>query len=352
MTPALESAFADQARSCAALGSPFMARLLPVLPRLIAPESRLGARLRGWPEARLGPSHDSVPLRLAGALHRLHLEGGAPGLSAVYPPNDPTDAALAHALRAALADHESALLDGLRIPPQTNEVRRAAVLIAAGHWLTQTFGKPLILSEIGASAGLNLNWDFFCLRAAGRVLGPRGSSVALAPDWRGAAPDICPPYVAEARGVDLNPLDPALPEDALRLRAFLWPDQPERHALTEAAIALARAPAADAQVARGDALAWLPGRLRPRAGHCQMIYSTIAWQYLPRAARAEGAALISEAGARATSRAPLAWVRMEPDGNAPGAALTMSLWPGGGEARSFGRVDFHGRWVDWQPPAP
>ena len=40
---------------------------------------------------------------------------------------------------------------------------------------------------------------------------------------------------------------------------------------------------------------------------------------------------------------------MEADGLSPGAALTLTLWPGG-ETIPLGRADFHGRWVDWTAP--
>jgi hypothetical protein len=43
---------------------------------------------------------------------------------------------------------------------------------------------------------------------------------------------------------------------------------------------------------------------------------------------------------------------MEADGSTePGAALTLTLWPGE-KVIPLGRADFHGRWVDWTAPAP
>ncbi|MEM1237299.1 MAG: DUF2332 family protein [Pseudomonadota bacterium] len=351
MTPALREAFAYQAKSCEALGSPFMARMLPLVPDALPGEGTLAQRLNSWDPARLGPSQDSIPLRIAGGLHLLHLKGAAPTLSASYPPNEMGDDTLTAALSHTFADHEPALLKALDNPPQTNEVRRAAFMIALGHWLTARYAKPLVVSEVGASAGLNLNWDFFCLQAAGKTLGPQGSPVQLAPEWRGTPPTPCPAYVAEARGVDLMPIDVANPDEALRLQSYLWPDQADRLARTRAAIDLFLAPDTEAQLDAGDALDWLPARLAPRPGHLHLIYSTIAWQYLPEAAQQAGEAMIRDAGAKATDDAPLAWGQMEPDGTGPGAALTLRLWPG--DIRiPLGRMDFHGRWIDWQAPDP
>ncbi|MGR3467948.1 MAG: DUF2332 domain-containing protein [Shimia sp.] len=344
----LRAAFESQGRACANLGSPFMGRLMPLIPDLLDPATPVGARLLDWP-GDVAATGDSVPLRLAGALHALQLTGADPALSAVYPPAHASDTALAAQVARALTEHEAHILHWLDSPPQTNEVRRAAVLIAVGHWLTARLRLPLITSELGASAGLNLPWDFFHMQAAGLTLGPEGSSVRLAPEWRGMAPTLCPPYIHEARGVDLNPLDPVA--DALRLQAYLWPDQPERLARTRAAIAIASAPDSPASVDQGDAVEWLRTRLDQPAGFTHLVYSTVAWQYLPEARRAEGAALIAAAGARATAQNPLAWFRMEPDATPRGAGLLLRLWPGD-LTIPLGRVDFHGRWVEWAAPPP
>lgn len=145
--------------------------------------------------------------------------------------------------------------------------------------------------------------------------------------------------------MDLNPLTPAT--DPTRVAAYIWPDQPDRLARTRAAIAVATAP-----VDRADAIDWLPARLaEPHPGQLHLVFHTIAWQYLPEAAKQKGEAILARAGARATEDAPLARFQMEPDDSkAPGAALTLTTWPGG-QTTPMGRVDFHGRWVDWQPAA-
>ena len=149
--------------------------------------------------------------------------------------------------------------------------------------------------------------------------------------------------LVERRGIDLNPLDPAQPADRLRLRAYLWPDQPHRRTLTDAAVA-----------ASGDAVDWLETPATLRHGHLHQICSTAAWQYwrywqyLPPAAQARGAGLIDVAEVRATPDAPLAWFTMETDGTKGGALLLLRLWPGN-ETRRMGRADLHGRWIDWRP---
>ena len=339
--PAIRAAFTAQAAACASLGSPFMAQLMRLCATQDWPAGAVTTRIHGW-TGDLGPSGQSVPLRLAGALHALQLQGHA-RLTPVYPPHSSDEAALWAAVADVLVSEQAAILRWLDSPPQTNEVRRSAVLIALGHWLADRFALPLRCSELGASAGLNLQWDDYALALGGQVCGPATPALTLSPDWTGTLPPDTRPQVTARAGVDLTPLDPHTPDDALRLRAYLWPDQPDRKALTQAAIATART-----TVAKGDAIDWLAGQLDHQQGQTHLIYTTIAWQYFPAAAQDRGTAMISAAGRTAHDDAPLAWFGMEPDGAGPGAALTLRLWPGD-LTFALGRADFHGRWVHWTP---
>lgn len=250
----------------------------------------------------------------------------------------------------ALSAHEPWLMARLDHAPQTNEVARAAVLIAAARWLTARHGLPLVLSELGASAGLNLMFDRFALVAGGQHLGPEDPILTLTPDWDGPPPANATPRITDRAGVDLNPLDPV--QDRNRLLSYIWPEQPDRLARTRAALN-----AGPPRVAKSDAIDWLATRLAPRPGHLHLIYHTVAWQYFPAHTQARGEALLAEAGARASPQAPLARFGMEadgtpdptPDGTPDGAALTLHLWPDD-VTLNLGRADFHGRWVRWTPP--
>jgi len=335
---ALRKAFEGQARACPRLGSPFMGQLMRLFAERPWPECPLRDRAFGW-SGDVSAMGQSVPLRIAGALHALRLQGNVT-LAEVYPPHQSSDDALWDAVCDVMVA-EAAFLDGfIDSAPQTNEVRRSVAMIAAGHWLTARYGLPLSIRELGASAGLNLMWDRFAADLGGTVYGAEPPALMLRPDWQGALPPQVAPVVVNRKGVDLNPLDPVA--DALRLRAYLWPDQPERMALTEAAIA-----AFDAQVDRADAVEWLARELAPAPKAVRLIYHTIAWQYFPAEAQAQGTALIERAGAGATPDAPLAWLRMEADDIDDGAGLTLRLWPGD-ETLRLGRIDFHGRWVKWE----
>ena len=338
MTPAtVAEAFEYQAVACGSLGSPFMEQLCRLFAVRDWPNTATRDMVFRW-QGDLSPRGESVPLRLAGGLHALYLKGLA--FDGAYPPAVVGNDDLWDAVREAMITHDAFLTNWMQSAPQTNEVRRAAAILSAGHVVAERFGLPLRTSELGASGGLNLKWDHYGLRIGDRVWG-RDNTLVLTPDWSGPTPPMTVPEVADRRGVDLNPLDPTQAEDALRLRAYLWPDQPDRLTRTKAAIEIA-----EAQVDRADAIDWLAPRLAPQPGLCHMIYHTIAWQYFPQAKQDEGTTLIEAAGALATKQAPLAWFSMENDGGTRGAAMTLRLWPGD-VTLDLGRADFHGRWIEW-----
>ncbi|UWR23281.1 DUF2332 domain-containing protein [Sulfitobacter sp. S190] len=344
----LPEAFAQQAESCIALGSPFMGQLLKILSRHWPDHSALGRKFAAF-DGDIGPAGHSLPLRIAGGLHALVLTRRAPGLAALYPPHESSDADLRDAVLEALDAHEAYLLDWTDSPPQTNEVRRSAVLIAGARAAAAHFDLPVHLSELGASGGLNLMWDHYALEIGGTRYGAPMPVISLTPDWSGPAPSTYVPTIAGRAGVDLNPLRVANGDDLLRLTAYLWPDQPERLAMTRAAASIMTAP-----IERGDAIDWLGGRLASAPQGClHLVQHSVAWQYFPSPARAHGRALMEAAGQQATRDRPLAWLSMESDGDtsgARGAAVTLRMWPGDIRV-ALGRADFHGRWVKWQHEA-
>jgi hypothetical protein len=335
----VHAAFAMQADACRGMDSPFMGQLCDLLATRSLPDSALRDRIYGW-NGDISPTADSVPLHLCGAFHALVLEGA--DLGELYPPACVSDDALWDGISAAFVQQSGFIDHWIDSPPQTNEVRRSAALIAIGHWLTDRFDLPLQVTELGASGGLNLMWDRFALDIGGDRYGPTDAALTLSPEWSGDRPPFAPPTVIKRQGIDLKPLNPRDAADALRLRAYLWPDQPDRIARTNAAIAVN-----EVVVEQGDAIDWLSTHLDQSQGVVHLIYSTVAWQYFPKDIQAKGTCLIEAAGEMTTNRTPLAWFSMETDGGTPGAALTLRLWPHNLEF-TMGRMDFHGRWVSFE----
>ena len=341
---ALVRAFLDQGTACGNLGSPFMKHLFAVLADNWPSDTALARKCTTF-TGDIGPAGQSLPLRIAGGLHALKLTGKG-GLSDIYPPASPPGDTFRKGVITALYDHDAFLCDWINSPPQTNELRRSAVLIAGARVAVSHFDLPIHLSELGASGGLNLHWDRIAVQTPDMRLGPDPAVVTLHPDWTGDAPPDTVPVVADRRGVDLMPLDPGNTEDLLRLMAFLWPDQPERLEMTNAVARLPPAP-----VDQGDAINWLDSRLNSAPqGHLHLIQNTVAWQYFPQEAQKRGAALMQAHGSRASHDRPLAWLQMETDGarsGLAGAAITLQIWPSG-QAFNLGRADFHGRWLNWR----
>ncbi len=332
----VREAFAAQGQACDNLGSPFMGRLMPLIGERLSSGSPVADRVLSWPGDTTS-NGQNVPLRLAGALHALRIGGLA--LTEVYPPCDVDDGALWQAVEAALTNHEDRIMRWLDSPPQTNEVRRSAAIASALSVLSGRYELPVELLELGCSAGLNLRFDHFRIAAGETVFGPEDAAVRISPDWTGPSPAPKQLPIIARRGVDLSPIDPAMEAGRLRLLAYLWPDQPDRMAMTDAAIGVAREiPAA---ISAGDAAEWIERALaEPAPDRLRVVYHTVAWQYFPQATKDR-----AEAAMRAT-RSPLARFSMEADGGR-GAALTLTQYPNG-EREVLGRADFHGRWIDWQ----
>jgi hypothetical protein len=341
---AVVAAFAKQIDWCHRLGSPFTAAVLEALVAAIEAGGTAAELLAAWPG---DPVADALPLRMTGALHALVLSRADPDLAAVYPPKGPAASDDLRRTVAAVLDRHRPFIEGfLASPPQTNEVGRSGVLLGGFLTIADETGLPLRLLEIGASAGLNTIWDRYRYRLGEAPWGDPRSPLLLAPEWRGPLPPLQAPLRVESRhACDVAPIDLDDPVQRLRLRAYVWPDQRERLARLEGAIALARA--AGQTVERADAATWVGDRLAaPAAGVATVLYHSIMWQYLPAATQAAVMASLEGAGRRAAPDAPLAWLRFELVMPEKPPELHLTLWPGG-RSRTLAVAQPHGASVDW-----
>jgi hypothetical protein len=327
-----------QSRACEALGSSLYAGLL---------ESAIGdleARGPTW-EALRGHEVDHVEsalaLRFMGAVNRLLLEGREPELAEAYAVEPPDPAAAWPIFRSVVGRNVFELREKVELPVQTNEAGRSAALLPGFLAIAaEQPGMPLRLLEVGASAGLNLRWDAYRYRAGGFAWGPEDSPLALDFELRegGLMPRPERVEVAERRGCDASPVDPATPEGRLTFFAYVWPDQRRRVERARAALEVAQGlPVA---IDRESAGRWTERMLaEPRAGAATALFHSIVFQYFPEEEREAFLATVEEAGARASAEAPLAWLRMEPAG--PWADVRLTLWPGG-EERVIAVAGYHG----------
>lgn len=342
-----------QAGFCRRLGSPFSAMTLDLLADRATspgPVARLLEPWRARGEAQL--IADATPLRLLGGLHYLVLTGAAPELAAIYQRSaSGGDAAeLAPALEAALGRHERDLAEFMTSPPQTNEVRRALALVGGFLTIAADTGLPLSILEIGASAGLLQSFDQFRYEPTGWSLGPTDASVQLPGEWAGGPPPLDAALkVVSRRACDQAPVDIRDERQALKLQAYIWPDQPDRLERLRAAVALARS--RDVSVERADALEWVRAHLRPTPGAATVLFHSVMWQYMPPSTQVGVSAAIAAAGVAATRKAPVFWLRMEPSPTEPTGPMEVRLtsWPGGRDER-LARCHPHGAWVEWLGP--
>ncbi|MFM6852695.1 MAG: DUF2332 domain-containing protein [Sphingopyxis sp.] len=356
---AVAGAFADQVAYCVANDAPVTARVVAAIATVVAggAQTPFLRRIREWPGA---PVADALALRAAGGLHALHLSGVAGELAGLYAgagggaataSDAASDAAL---VERVIINHDSALLGWLDGPPQTNEAGRSSNYIAAMLWLVQQ-GAPATMQcvEIGSSAGINLMINRYHYDLGGVQSGPEDAPMRFSPQWRGGPPPPAsaqPLRFAQLRGCDVAPVDLTDPAQALRLRAYIWPEHVVRFARMDAAIALAQQAAPD--LVAQNAADFVEAELaRPQAaGELRVLMHSIVWQYVPHDQQQRVRAAMDAAAARATPERPLAWIALEANRTVHHHELVVRLWrgqAGDGAPRQLATAHAHGAWINW-----
>ena len=341
---AVAKAFANQVAYCEANGPPVTARVVRAIAAVLESEAAnaLVERIRRWQGA---PLADALPLRIAGGIHALHLSGTEERLAPIYADLYADDVAV---LRDVMETREAELLPWLDGPPQTNEAGRSSNFVAAMLWLAGRGMPPRFeCLEIGSSAGINLMLDRYRYDLGGVVVGPEDAAMRFAPDWTDPAPPDHEIAFASLEGCDVAPVDLTDAAQALRLRAYIWPEHNVRFERMDAAIAAAHARAP--LVARMNAADFVESRLaRPQAAATtRMLMHSIVWQYVPDDQQARITAAMEAAATAATPDRALAWVRVEANRTVHRHELTVRYWPGGAEETLLARSHAHGASIEW-----
>ena len=311
-----------QADACARLGSPLYARVL----RACASDLAAGGPVADVLSDHLGraagrPARAAAAGRRAPPGPRPAAPPGSPGSTRARAGGPTTTWCPPSSPRSPPTPTRSA--PWLDRAPQTNEVGRTTGLVGALLLLLGGRDLPVVLHEVGASAGLGLHGDRYRHQVgAGRtVVGPRAAPRSRWPTpGAGRRPTSAAPlHVVERHGSDVAPVDLAQPgrgRPAARLR-LARPDRPAGPAAGGAASSRrsTRCPVRRARGGRGGA------RLALREGHLTVLWHSVMWQYLPPPEQRAAEAALAALGAAATAEAPLARVSLEPAGAlAPGAA--------------------------------
>lgn len=344
---AVRTAFSNQVAYCRAAEAPVTARIVAAAASLLdRPATGFARRIADWPGA---PLADALPLRVAGGLHALHLTGAAPELAPIYADaEDINDAAI---VAGVVQRHEAVLIPWLDGPPQTNEAGRSSNFVAAMLWLADKGLPPRFQClEIGSSAGINLMLGRYHYDLAGVQVGPEPGVMAFVPEWHGAHPPQHAMTIDSAKGCDVAPVDLTDPAQALRLKAYIWPEHHIRFGRIEAAIAAAEADPPD--LVRMTAADFVEAELaKPQAeGTTRVLMHSIVWQYVPGDQQARVTAAMEAAGARATPERPLAWIALEANRTMHRHEMMVRYWPGGGEPVMLGHAHPHGAWIEWTAP--
>ncbi|MGH3090135.1 MAG: DUF2332 domain-containing protein [Rubrobacteraceae bacterium] len=292
----------------------------------------------------------SVPLTnlLFGAVHFLLLGGADHELARFYPSlsERPQSGDSFPAFKDFCLKHRveiSRILKTRRV--QTNEIRRSALLLPAFETVARRSGLPLALVEVGASAGLNLNFDLYAYDygEAGKL--GEDSPLVLECELRGKAPPLpaAMPEVARRVGIELSPVDVSDEEDARWLLALIWPENfRERAERLRKAVALARKHPPDLRA--GDALEILPNVLEELPERASpLVFHTFTVNQFPEKARKRFREIMD---GHARKHGKLHEVSI---GWRPGdefASISLTEHPGG-ETNMLARCDAHGEWIEW-----
>ncbi len=321
--------------------------------RAVAADRRLLARV-----IEDAPPAAHMPITLLAAVHDVVLREPLLPLAAVY--HDGT-VAVAPQRFVELCDGRwpdiVEVLQHRRV--QTNECGRSAPIALALAKVTEAVGPLDGLVDAGASAGLNLLYDRFCLDyGAFGCLGDPTSAVRVAcevtapPGYRlpAAVPDV-PTRV----GLDHAPIDVTDEADRRWLLACTWPDTGR---LERTAAALAVAAANPPEVRRGGMVTDLAATVDSLPDGRVCVLTSWAAGYLSRADLAALLGTLDDLG----ERRDVVWLSLEIAGLAgdltlptdregfdiePSAVVLTRFHRGTRRARLLGLVHPHGRAVRW-----
>ncbi len=340
----VEKGLHQQADHCDHNGALGTAAICRAMVTLAKGNSECGKIIANWPR---GIIEDAVPLRLAGGIHDLYRRGIEPKLESVYAARIIDQAAVDVLVGDIVDRHDADLTYWFNSAPQTNEAGRSSSFVAALHWLSRRIEPNFELLEIGSSAGMNLLIDRWRYDLDGVTSGPDNAPVTIRPQWRGPPPPDIPFVIDSVRGCDLNPIDVRNDAAADRLRAYIWPEMPERFARMDVGIKMIRQKGVNLE--KADAADWAEAQLAlPQIpGITRVLMHSVVWQYLPVNVQSRINAAMKKAAALATVDKPLAWIALETDRATMRHELRVRYWPHGDTPILLGSAHAHGAWLQF-----
>lgn len=187
-----------------------------------------------------------APNMLLGAIHHILRCGVQDPLATYFTGHEPLDEGHARDLLVDFCRRHAGQITQIisTRSVQTNEINRSAVLLPAFATLQQQLDdRPILIVDVGASAGLNLLWNRFTYNYSGHQLCLPASDPAtvLSCEIKGATPPLSldvTRFVAPV-GIELNPVDVTDPEATEWLVSLTWPEQTARMRTLNSALTLA-----------------------------------------------------------------------------------------------------------------
>lgn len=266
------------------------------------------------PSLYANPSLVLPGLRLAAGLNLLAITKKEEKLASVFPPHQMVfDERTKIEVLEVLQRQQDFLREFCLSPPQTNEVARSGVLFCGLVHINAK--RPIRLLELGCSAGLNLLCDQYTyprLNYTGTE-----ENVKINFKWEGSnviseVASSSALSIVSRKGCDLNPLDLRADEQFRQILSYIWPDQRSRVDLFTAAVAALRHRHNALDLNKESAEVFLERELRERdPSTATVIMHSVFLQYPPAEVKGKIIQLIEQAGAAASSEAPLYWLRYE-----------------------------------------
>lgn len=290
------------------------------------------------------------------AVHFLLLRGADSPLAEFYPtvgssvPSDEDPFPIFAEFCVEHRDEIASLLETRRV--QTNEPRRAAILLPGFELVSRSYAAPLATLEVGTSAGLLTQWDHYAYDyGTSGAYGAPASRLVLHSEVRGShLPPLGLPEKVWSAGIDTDPIDLSDDIEATWLRSLVWPDQLERMHRLEVAIEVAREHPPHLVAGDGiDLLAIVAGEAPTEA--VLVVHHSFALNQVTEEDRSQFEAAV--AGLDGSHRVVLVsiedwgggWDRDEPFhlflGEVEGGSLVK---------REVAKVHHHGEWLEWIGP--
>lgn len=302
------------------------------------------------------------PNMLLGAAHFLLLSGYAHPLARYYASCSPNalvpDADTWPLFRGFCLENQDKLLEILAARrTQTNEVGRSALLLPAFAEAAVRFPKASwYMIEIGASAGINLNWDAYAYRYGPGNTIPEAfvTGVPLVLQSNNSAgstlPQIDLPMLSRSMamrsGIESHPINLHNAEDQLWLQALIFPNKTARMENLEKAIQIAqiRAP----PVRQGDSLALLPDLItNTPADMIPLIFHSFVRYQFNESQKQKFDDVLRTAGQNRT----IVHIALEWTGTANPTIERTIYSNGSPQHNHLATCQPHGEWLAWHPTA-